>query len=74
MRLRPGDIVRYKESAYAVMWYPEMIGSIATVTNVRYGRIYTGEKDQIELEIHAEQSDWKIVRVWSADLWERVSE
>lgn len=74
MRFRKGDIVMCKHSVHAVMWFPELVGCLATVTGVSYGPTHTGKEDQIELEIHIEPQRLPYPRVWSAELWVRIQQ
>ena len=74
MRLKPGDLVKFKHTPYAVMWCPEMVGQIAIVRKVDYGPTTNGENDLFWIHILEQtelRSDWKD-HAWTPTLWEKV--
>jgi hypothetical protein len=74
MRLKVGDLVKCKHSAYAVMWYPEMAGQVATVLKVDYGPNPSGENDLFWIHISEQngmRGDW-VNHAWTPTLWEKV--
>lgn len=73
MRLRPGDLVRFKETAYATMWYPSLSGSLATVARVSsYDPSTPDDEYYVELVIHEEIPGIEGFAPWKASLLERV--
>jgi hypothetical protein len=71
MRLVTGDLVKLKPCVYTVMWYPDMIGSLALVTQACYiGKYDPGDRDW--LKVHLIGSHEHVPNAWAANLWELV--
>lgn len=73
MRLKVGDLVKCRRSAYTVMWCPEMVGQVAIVRKVDYGPNPSGENDLFWIHMPGQtelRGDWPD-HAWTPTLWEK---